>query len=160
MRDITNRYLKIIDKWCSDNGVKLSSIKTKVIIFSTLRKKYTMNPILLKGQPLEILKEVKYLGVTYDCHLCWNVHIKNKCKRATRLLHMCRNYVAKTWGLSPARLGWLYKQVIVPTLSYSCFVWIHRIEETANLRDMLSRVQKIASLQITGGFNKSPNITL
>jgi ribonuclease HI len=160
MRDITTRYLHIIDKWCTDNGVKLSAIKTKVIIFSTLRRKYSLEPILLNGQPLELSKEVKYLGVTFDCHLRWNLHIQNKCKQATRLLFMCRNFVAKTWGLSPARMRWLYKQVILPTLSYSCFVWIHRVDETAYLREMLAKVQKLATLQITGGFNKTPNITL
>ena len=39
MRDIVNRYLKNISKWCHNNGVKLSTIKTKVIVFSALKRK-------------------------------------------------------------------------------------------------------------------------
>ena len=160
MRDIVNRYLRIISSWCTINGVKLSTIKTKVIIFSALNRKATMNPITLEGQSLEFSNEVKYLGVTFDKHLRWDSHIKSKCRQATKLLHMSKNFIAKTWGLSPSKIRWLYKQVILPTISYACFVWVHRLEENGNLRSILSSIQKIATLYITGGMQKSPNITL
>ena len=160
MRDIVNRYLKIINAWCTENGVKLSTIKTKVIVFSTLNKKYSVRPITLEGETIEFSDEVKYLGVTYDKHLRWDTHIKNKCRQATKLLYMSRNFIAKTWGLTPARTRWLYKQVILPTVSYACFTWIHRLKESTNLRSLLEKVQKLATLQITGGLQKSPNITL
>ena len=160
MRDIVNKYLRIINSWCRDNGVKLSTIKTKVIVFSTLNTKYSMKPIVLNGETLEFSDEIKYLGITFDKHLRWDSHIKNKCQQATKLLYMTRNYVAKTWGLTPARMRWLYKQVILPAISYSCFTWIHRLNQNAQLRGVLGKVQKLASLQITGGLQKSPNITL
>lgn len=160
MRDIVNRYLKIISRWCTANGVKLSTIKTKVIVFSTLKRKYRIDPIILDGEQIEFAKEVKYLGITYDEHLRWNTHIQNKCQKATKLLHKCRNYIAKTWGLSPARMRWLYKQVILPSISYACFTWVHRLEENANIRSILGAVQKMAALYITGGLKKSPNLTL
>jgi len=41
-----------------------------------------------------------------------------------------------------------------------CFVWIHRIQENKNLCNLLERIQKLATLHITGGLQKSPNITL
>ena len=160
MRDIVNKYLRIINSWCKDNGVKLSTIKTKVIVFSTLNTKYSMIPILLDGETLDLSDEIKYLGITFDKHLRWDSHIKNKCQQATKLLYMTRNYVAKTWGLTPARMRWLYKQVILPAISYSCFTWIHRLNQNAKLRGVLGKVQKLATLQITGGLQKSPNITL
>ena len=57
-------------------------------------------------------------------------------------------------------MRWIYNQVIVPNLSYACFVWAHRAEETNYIRHMLERVQKLATLQITGGFVTTPSITL
>ena len=45
-------------------------------------------------------------------------------------------------------------------LSYACFVWIHKVDKTNYIKNMLNKVQKLATLQITGGFKKSPNITL
>ena len=160
MRDIAIRYLKIISKWCTDNGVKLSTIKTKVIVFSGLKKKFKMKPIYLDGEVLNFSDEMKYLDVTFDKHLRWDTHIKLKCQQATKLLHMSRNFTAKSWGLSPGRIRWIYRQVILPTISYACFVWIHRLSENANLRNLLSTIQKMATLYITGGLQKTPNITL
>ena len=160
MRDIVIRYLRIISKWCTNNGVKLSTIKTKVIVFSGLKKKYNMKPIYLDGEVLNFSDEVKYLGVTFDKHLRWDSHIKLKCQQATKLLHMSRNFTAKTWGLSPGRIRWIYKQVILPTISYACFVWIHRISENAILSKLLCKIQKMVTLYITGGLQKSPNLTL
>jgi hypothetical protein len=128
MRDIVNRYLKIISKWCNDDGVKLSTIKTKVIVFSALKRKYNLKPVVLDGQNIEFSDEVKYLGVTLDKHLRWDTHIRNKCAQATKLLHMCRNFLTKSWGISQARKRWLHKQVILPSVTYSCFTWIHRIQ--------------------------------
>ena len=160
MRSIAIRYLKTIDKWCTDNGLKLSTLKTKIIIFSTINKKLHMKPICINNQTIEVSEEIKYLGITYDKHLRWTTHIKNKCNAATKLLHMCRNYIAKEWGLTPSRARWIYKQVVLPTLSYACFVWIHQVDKINYIKDMLNKVQKMASLQITGGFKRSPNITL
>ena len=57
-------------------------------------------------------------------------------------------------------MRWLYKQVILPSVSYSCFVWTHRIQENKSLRNLLEKIQKLATLHITGGLQKSPNITL
>jgi hypothetical protein len=114
----------------------------------------------MNNQSIEFSSEIKYLGVTFDKHLRWTPHIRNKCKAATKLLHMCRNYVAKEWGFTPPRSRWIYKQVILPMLSNACFVWIHKVDKTNYIKDMLNKVQKFATLQITGGFRKSPNITL
>jgi hypothetical protein len=73
---------------------------------------------------------------------------------------MCKNHIAKTWGLSPSKIRWIYRQVILPTISYACFVWVHRLSENANLRNILHAIQKTATLYITGGLQKSPSITL
>jgi hypothetical protein len=88
MRHIVNRYLKIISKWCNDNGLKLSTIKTKVIVFSALKRKYNLKPVVLDGQNIEFSDEVKYLGVTLDKHLQWDIiHIRKKCAQATKVLN-------------------------------------------------------------------------
>ena len=160
MRDIANKYLRLIDRWCSENGVKLSTIKTKAIFFSTLDRKYKIHALKLKDKTIDFSDEVKYLGVTFDKHLRWDTHIRNKCNHATKLLHMCRNSIAKTWGLSPAKTRWLFKQVVLPTISYACFTCIHRLHQNVSLRILLEKVQKIATRYITGGLVKSPNLTL
>ena len=72
----------------------------------------------------------------------------------------CKSYVGKTWGVTPPKMRWIYNQVILPTLGYACFLWIHRASSTNHLLRMLEKVQKIATIQITGGFKSTPKITL
>ena len=71
-----------------------------------------------------------------------------------------RNFVGLTWGINPKRSRWIYRQVILPALSYCCFVWIHRSDESVSINKLLQRAQKQANLLITGGFKTTPNITL
>ena len=60
MRSIAIRYLKTIDKWCTENGLKLSTLKTKIIIFSTLNKKYHyIDPIIMNNKTIEFSSEIK-----------------------------------------------------------------------------------------------------
>ena len=160
MRDIAKEYLKTIDKWCQENGVKLSALKTSTVIFSPINKIYRFEPITLGDTTIQIDKEVKFLGITLDKHLRWNSHIKNKTNAAIKLLMASKSYVGKTWGLSPPKIRWIYNQVILPTLGYACFLWIHRAKTTKYILLMLEKVQKIATSQITGGFSTTPKITL
>ena len=160
MRDIAKEYLKTIDKWCQENGVKLSALKTSTVIFSPINKIYRFEPITLGDTTIQIDKEVKFLGITLDKHLRWNSHIKNKTNAAIKLLMASKSYVGKTWGLSPPKIRWIYNQVILPTLGYACFLWIHRANTTNYILLMLEKVQKIATLQKTGGFSTTPKITL
>ena len=160
MRDIASKYIKIIDNWCTENGVKLSTVKTQSIIFSNINKKYTFKPINSKDGPIAVEKSVKYLGVTFDRHLRFDEHIKNKCAAAIKAIYMMRNFVGLTWGINPKRSRWIYRQVILPALSYCCFVWIHRSDESVSINKLLQRAQKQANLLITGGFKTTPNITL
>ena len=160
MRDIAIKYLKTVDKWCQENGVKLSALKTTTVIFSPINKTYNFKPITLRNTTLQIEKEVKYLGITLDKHLRWNSHIKNKTNAAIKLLMACKSYIGEKWGLSPPKIRWIYNQVILPTLGYACFLWIHRAQTTNHILLMLEKVQKLATLQITGGFSTTPKITL
>ena len=160
IRNIAKIYLKTIDKWCIKNGVKISALKTKTVLFTNPRKKNYYIPIELNNTKMTLSDEVRYLGVILDKHLRWAPHINKKCQIATKLLMTCKKYVGKKWGLTPDKIKWIYNQVILPTLSYACFLWIHKINKSKFLLRMLEKVQKMASLQITGGFITTPTITL
>jgi hypothetical protein len=63
-----------INKWCSTWGFLLSPNKTVGIIFS---RKQKLGKLVLKigTHILEIVKEVKFLGIIFDCRLTWLNHI-------------------------------------------------------------------------------------
>ena len=72
----------------------------------------------------------------------------------------CKKYIGKKWGLNPDKMKWIYNQVILPTLSYACFLWVHKINKNKYMLKMHEKIQKMASLKITGGFITTPTITL
>ena len=84
----TRNIINKIMKWCKENGLQISTLKTKVIYWSKTKNKNHPKHIQIDGQKIEISKSVKYLGVIIDNKLNWNEHIQttvNKCKKAYSL---------------------------------------------------------------------------
>ena len=46
---------------------------------------------------VSLASEVKYLGVTFDAKLTWNLHIDRSLKKAYISYEQCRRTVGKTW---------------------------------------------------------------
>lgn len=165
MRDVAIKYLKKINNWCANNGIKLSVLKTKAIMFTTLNKKFKFKPIKLGDHTINLETDVKYLGITLDRYLKWNTHIQNKCNQANKLLGACKQIVSKTWGLSPDKTRWIYNQMILPNITYSCFAWAHKVslnpkDRTNNILKNLQQIQRKAALLITGAMYNTPTATL
>lgn len=59
----TTNYVKEINDWTERNLMKLNEKKTQQIIFNFNRDKQFTTEVRLKGEPLEIVDEVKLLGV-------------------------------------------------------------------------------------------------
>ena len=81
--------LNIIENWSKECGFKISSIKTKAIIFSQKRNLKTDNlNLAMFGQKNEFVKQIKLLGMIFDTKLLWDAHITNltdKCKKGLKL---------------------------------------------------------------------------
>lgn len=149
MRSIANSYLSTIDKWCRDNGLKLSVLKTTAMLFT--RKMTTFSPLRINGTNIEYSDTVKYLGVTLDSKLTWLPHINLKLSQATKLLFSTKCCIGKQWGINPGNMRWLYLQVILPILTYGAIVWSKALENNNSLITKLASLQRLATLSITGG---------
>ena len=159
-RDIVQQQLNTINTWCKSKELSLSVLKTKVIIFSRKYKIKLNRPLMLNNHELPISKEVKYLGITLDNRLNWNKHVELKCSAATKLLFACKDNVGKTWGLSPVVTSFIYKQIILPFVSYACLVWFNSASSNGFVASRLAKLQRIAALIITGGFKSTPTANL
>ena len=102
---------------------------------------------------------VKYLGVVLDSKLTWSEHLDHKYKKATALFWQCRRIVGSTWGTSPKICHWIYLAIIRPMITHAAVVWWPRVE-LGVARAMLSRVQRLACLAITGAIRTSPAAAL
>ena len=156
IRSKCQAYLNRINNWCTTIGVKLSTVKTKTIMFTRKHKWSLDKPLKIHGQTIPLEKTVKYLGVTLDNKLNWKSHIENSCKNALTQLHTAKSYCTKTWGIKPSYMKWIYTQIIIPALTHGSIVWSHLLTSNNSLRQLLSKVQRSALLLTTGAFNTTP----
>ena len=159
LRDITQKSINTIEKWCEESGLTLSTVKTHVIMFSRKRKWKMSRPIQVNGTDIKPREHTKFLGVTIDSKLTWNEHIKAKCKKAKALLMMCKRSVGPTWVLSPATMKWIYRTMVRPTLLYAATIWVNAINTDKNIRQLKS-VQRLSHLMTTGALPSTSLLAL
>ena len=68
-----------------------------------------------------------YLGIILDQKLNWSLHIKTKVSKAIKWLAILKPAINYIYGLSPARMLWIYKQIILPRITYGAHVWGHSL---------------------------------
>ena len=93
---IYNRMQKTIDtveKWCATNGLNISKLKTKVVMFTWRRKWAEPTPITIKGNQIKLSNHTRFLGIHLDAKQNFNEHINKITKRAIISLVQCRRAV-------------------------------------------------------------------
>ena len=158
LRDITQRSLGIIERWCEAKGLKVSAIKTKVVMF-TWNTKWSIRALRLSGETLELSPTVKFLGITLDSKLSFKPHIENITRKATTILFQCRKAVGPTWGLTPQTCRWIYTAVVRPVITYGVSIWIRALTVQQN-QALFRKMQRRAMILATGALPSTPSITL
>ena len=91
----TSKYLAEINDWTEKNLMQLNQKKTKQMIFNFNRDKQFTSEINLKNEPLEIVDEVKLLGVIITSDLKWHRntdYLTKKANKKMRMLHIAAKY--------------------------------------------------------------------
>ena len=142
----TSSYLADIDKWTDEKLMKLNQKKTKQIIFNFNRGKQFTTKVELKEEPLEIVNEVKLLGVIISDDLKWHKNTNYLTKKANKKMRML--HIAAKFTKNSDHLKHIYKTFIRSNLEFSSTVW-HSSLSVADKQD-LERVQKAAVKVILG----------
>ena len=124
-----NRELDSLRKWLQGNKLSLNVLKTQAMVIGSrpnLKKISTMlvepPSFSIGGSDVELVGNVKYLGVQIDRHLAWDEHVhflRSKVSRASGFL----NYAKKL--LPQDTLCKMYRGIVEPHLRYCCSVWGH-----------------------------------
>jgi hypothetical protein len=72
----------VVVKWSVTEDLKISHHKTAVVPFTNRRNVEGLEPLVLHGMELEMLGEVKYLGVVLDSRLNWDQHLQKIIRKA------------------------------------------------------------------------------
>ena len=122
-------------EWGAKNGLSFSVDKTTAVFFSRQRKFHShvlpkLKKLTINGVDINPSPSMTYLGVILDQKLNWSLHIDNKVAKAKKFLHLIKPALHHIWGLNPKRMQWIYKQIILPRLTYGCLVWGHSLTNT------------------------------
>ena len=157
MRAKCQRYLTLINRWCSTIGVRLSALKSQAILFTKKRTCRLDKPLQVEGAVIPMVSEVRYLGLILDSKLSWKQHAEYASSKAMKALHSVSSACRITWGLPPAYMRWLFLHISMPTLLFGSVVWHHKVVSSPSLLNLFNRVHRTGILMITGAFRSSSN---
>ena len=103
--------------WCDKNGIMVNTNKTKIMVFGskTLLNKLPTFEIKCEGLPLPVVTSYKYLGVTLDYQLNYNLHIKKLISSVSAKL---KQFQKMRSFLSIKAAVMVYKNMLLPIIEY------------------------------------------
>ena len=103
--------------WCKANGITVNTDKTKVMLFGSKCNLAKLNnfEIRFDNIPLQTVSSYKYLGITLDSQLNYNLHVAKIISSVTGKLKQFRRMRS---FLSNRAAIMVYKGMILPILEY------------------------------------------
>ena len=151
--ETTEKHVKIVSEWCSSQGLEISAPKTQIMCWTT-NQRLKPEQIKINQQPKKLSQNTKYLGVTIDDQLKWDEHISKRIIKCKNLFFACKAAIGKKWGLNKEKILWLYKTVILPTLTYGSIVWGTSLSKKQKKK--LEPLQNLVSRTYLGAIKSTP----
>ena len=139
--------------WGNSCGLQFSPSKTACILFHRRNKPIIPPELRMGNVDVPYSTSTRYLGVTVDQRLRWDLHINKVANVAKGKLLQLRNAMGKLWGTKPKMIWWMYTGIIRPSVTYGSIVWGHSSLKQHNL-EKLRRVNRLALL-LFGHFRRS-----
>jgi hypothetical protein len=159
IRELIQAALNVVDNWTAKEGLSISSHKTAAVPFTKRRKLEGLGPLILRGKQLQMLDEVKYLGMTLDSKLSWSQRLQKITRKSQTTFVVIRCTCGTKWDLTPKMVHWLFTRVIRPSIFYGAFVWWSNVTQKTT-KTQLGRIQKTACLAITGAMKSTPTAAM
>lgn len=153
------RAAKLVTDWCDKTGLNINPDKTNAMAFGSKQELRKMVNIKIHGKIINYVDSTRYLGVIIDHKLRWHEHVKHLVCQARKALWAARHMVSLNWGLTPKAMLYIYKNIILPRITFASIVWWPRTDLITE-KNQLNKVQRLAMLLITNAFKTTPNIAL
>ena len=122
-----NKELNSLRKWLQGNKLSLNVLKTQAMVIGSRPNLKKISTKLVEppyfsigGSEVEMVDNVKSLGVQIDRHLAWDEHIhfvRSKVSRAIGFLKYAKKLLPQD------TLSKIYRGIVEPHLRYCCSVW-------------------------------------
>lgn len=129
-----NEDLRAVVGWAKSNGIRLNASKTKALCIS--RCPVVVSGLQLDGSEIEVLSEVRNLGVLFDSRLSFESHINSICSKIHYSLsrfNQIKSYLPRECRLRLVRSFILPPLYYCDVLFFNCFAsYRERIERAIN----------------------------
>lgn len=130
-------------KWSRDNHLDLNSSKTYHMRISKLNSTHIDTHYFIHDKRIQQVPNIKDLGVTFEQHLRFDLHVKNITVTANRLMGMAKRFTYEIH--SPKTILALFFTYIVPILEYCAIVWSKiKVKDEKTIEAYLHQATRIA----------------
>lgn len=152
------QVLAHVYEWGVKNKLKFAPHKTLAMVV-TKKLKYETPLVHMGETEIQIVSEIKILGLVIDNKLTFNNHVAHVCKKATNIYKQLARAAKISWGLCPEVIRTIYVSVIEPIIMYGASVWAeatHKITVQKHLNTVQRGfMQKICKSYRTVSLNAS-----
>lgn len=155
-----NEAMKIIEKWCAENGLSVNPHKTFCMKFTRMTdgEKTKISPeIKLFQTNLKFVDTIKYLGVNLDPKISMKSHVEQTYNKSMKALWAAKALINRNWGLRPKMAHWLFNQIIIPRITYASIIWWNTSDFNFQ---KLEKINRTAMLMITGAVRTTPTMAM
>ena len=141
-------FQKLVEtqSYCEQNEMKINFAKTKMMVFNQSKTIDFEPSFALEGEQIELISEVKLLGLHISNDMRWNTNTTYMIKKASRRLWILRRL--KKLGAQPTSLVEVYLKQIRCILEFGAPAWQGAL--TLNDKTDIERVQRCAMHIILG----------
>lgn len=129
-----DRKLRALEEYARRNKLTVNTEKSKVVIFSKANIRPAVN-FRYQQEPIEIVKEFSYLGVTFSSSCLFLRMATAACGRARQSLGAVMSLMSRTKLHSWDSRLQLYESIVINALTYCLSVWGPRYP------DVIERIQ-------------------
>ncbi len=133
--------ISYVADWCSNNFLDLNVTKTKEMIIDFRKTKNIKEPVVIGNKDVEIVDQHKYLGVTIQNNLKWNIHIDKQIKKANQRMYHVRCLVKLR--VDNKLITLFYNSIVSSVLMYAITCWFNSCSEKDRKR--INRFRKKVS---------------
>ena len=115
--------LNVLSQYCKRWKLHLNTDKTKVLVFKRGGRSSKQENWSFDGRKLEVVKAIKYLGITLSQNGSFIAHFSAVAEKARKASFALLKRTNQFRNLSPIILYDLYCKTIIPILCYGCEIW-------------------------------------
>lgn len=140
LEEVANASLETVVQWGTQNKLNFAPHKTNAMLL-TRKLKYDPPTLYMSGKKLNLVEELKLLGLIIDRKLNFKSHMSATCKKAADIYKQLAHAAKVTWGLNGEITRTIYLAVIEPIVMYASSVW-SPTTDLQMVKDQLNTLQR------------------